>query len=372
MSQPATDRDDHTSHVLASTGADASNNELPELEPIDTEMEDSPYQALFSVTPLVGRLRTSSVFWPAPMVYNLIFGWSTALPPVPWHINHVQRAASANGEYRYQLTPDLHRFGCTDGELVERTWSRSTNISRKMRHQAKDPELLRRPTPCGSAVDQFLLAVFCPHSYCFLRQNGESGRLLQEQALDIRRPRACGFDEPTSPKKSVKRFFPRKLVSPLKRQSPPRKKIIFSGPPSSIIDTRPPKTCIRYLNCKRVKRQEPLSAADLYLDEARPPTVAPTAGHQCGICEGVMLHPVVNFCEHSFCYVCIRLHLECNWTCPNRDCRVIFRQGLKIDEAEERSIVVDYPKRVDTSRVSYSFDGLRFPFAPVSGGTKVD
>ncbi|KAJ7828551.1 hypothetical protein B0H14DRAFT_3718702 [Mycena olivaceomarginata] len=163
-------------------------------------------------------------------------------------------------------------------------------------------------------------------------------------------------------------------VSPRKPHSPRRH--IIGGPPSMIRrETRlqavaaaaaaPPSKArmrIRYTYGKRTRREIPLMANDLYLDNERPRADAPLAGHKCIICGLVKSHPVVNKCGHSFCYVCIRLRLEHEWTCPHPNCNRTIRKAPQIDNAEAETVAADYPHRHDKSRMSYSWEGLSFPF----------
>ncbi|KAJ7699839.1 hypothetical protein B0H14DRAFT_2648972 [Mycena olivaceomarginata] len=101
----------------------------------------------------------------------------------------------------------------------------------------------------------------------------------------------------------------------------------------------------------------PFKSANTYSVHVRQ---APLAGLKCIICGGVKSHPVANKCEHSYCYVCIRLHLEVDWTCPHLNCNRTIRKAPKIDNAEAETVAADYPDRVDKSQVSYSWEGLSF------------
>ncbi|KAJ7186239.1 hypothetical protein B0H12DRAFT_1246730 [Mycena haematopus] len=152
------------------------------------------------------------------------------------------------------------------------------------------------------------------------------------------------------------------------RGSPRKKGSINTGPPSRIRAYSPPsKSGIRYIHGKRRKREVPLTADDLYLDDARPSTTQiADAGHRCPICQYIKSHPVANKCGHSYCYVCIRLRLEQEWTCPVADCNRISRHPPTFDVGEAASVATDYPDRVDESTVSFSWDGLSFPFRPKS------
>jgi hypothetical protein len=76
----------------------------------------------------------------------------------------------------------------------------------------------------------------------------------------------------------------------------------------------------------------------------------------------VLRLPRRNKCGHSYCYVCIRLRLEVEWTCPHPNCNRTIRQAPKINDAEAETVAVDYPARVDKSQVSYSWEGLSFPY----------
>ncbi|KAK7006651.1 hypothetical protein R3P38DRAFT_3601302 [Favolaschia claudopus] len=80
------------------------------------------------------------------------------------------------------------------------------------------------------------------------------------------------------------------------------------------------RTTIIYRDGRRINRERPLSASDLYLDDERPEKIKATAGHRCILCRRVKSHPVAHpKCGHSYCYVCVRLYLEVEWTCPYRE-----------------------------------------------------
>ncbi|KAF8209774.1 hypothetical protein K438DRAFT_1810328 [Mycena galopus ATCC 62051] len=149
------------------------------------------------------------------------------------------------------------------------------------------------------------------------------------------------------------------------------KHLIIGGPPSSIKYEVPPpttelyegsaKTRIQYTHGKRTRRSEPLTPTELYHTSTRPVAEVPTAGHKCVLCAGVKSHPVSSQCGHSYCYVCIRMHLEQEWTCPYPDCNRLMYKAPVIDEVEEDGVAVDYPHRVD-KKVVYTWDGLSFPY----------
>jgi hypothetical protein len=175
---------------------------------------------------------------------------------------------------------------------------------------------------------------------------------------------------------------------------PPPKKIIYEGPASLITpDVRrrcvpvpaPPApssalTRVRWRKGSRRQRAVPLTEDDLYLDGARPPVRAPSSRHRCQLCHCIKSHPVMYVsatalfysshclirakCGHSYCYVCIRLRLEREWTCPYANCSRIIRRAPKIDDVEQDSINMDYPEHNDETRVSYSWEGLTFPLRP--------
>ncbi|KAJ7024618.1 hypothetical protein C8F04DRAFT_1270162 [Mycena alexandri] len=114
----------------------------------------------------------------------------------------------------------------------------------------------------------------------------------------------------------------------------------------------------------RVVRDTPLTEADLYLDSARPPTLTTDRKHQtCSICLRVKSHPVAYLCGHSHCYVCIRLRLEENWTCPVSSCRQLIRRAPHRHHPEEEGIELDFSDwhQHNHSRVSYDWHGLTFP-----------
>ncbi|KAJ7471734.1 hypothetical protein FB451DRAFT_1399051 [Mycena latifolia] len=95
------------------------------------------------------------------------------------------------------------------------------------------------------------------------------------------------------------------------------------------------------------EREDPLTKEDLWETAARPP---PLSGlgvkeyHKCGICFAVKSHPVSYECGHSDCYVCIRVLLEHQWTCPQPDCQKVMNRPLTQQFAEEASISHDYPQ----------------------------
>ncbi|KAJ6461942.1 hypothetical protein C8R47DRAFT_1225741 [Mycena vitilis] len=113
----------------------------------------------------------------------------------------------------------------------------------------------------------------------------------------------------------------------------------------------------------RRERETPLVREDLWLDEERPPVLAtPKPHHVCRICFDVKSHPVSYACGHSHCYVCIRMRLETEWSCPQ--CDAVMYMAPYRHEGEEAGIKWDYPWWRDESRVSYSWEGLFFPINP--------
>ncbi|KAJ7469919.1 hypothetical protein B0H11DRAFT_2238056 [Mycena galericulata] len=113
------------------------------------------------------------------------------------------------------------------------------------------------------------------------------------------------------------------------------------------------------------RREEPLTASALYIGNARPPVLAtPKPHHVCGLCRDVKSHPVSYLCGHSHCFVCVRVWLEKHWTCP--ECAQVMYTAPFRHHGEESSIRFDYPWWMDTSQVTYSFEGVPFPHrAPV-------
>ncbi|KAK7017232.1 hypothetical protein R3P38DRAFT_3201622 [Favolaschia claudopus] len=147
----------------------------------------------------------------------------------------------------------------------------------------------------------------------------------------------------------VPRRPPKKPTQPVKREP---------SPPSSA------QTRVRNTAGRRALRSPPLTADDLYLTADRPPVTAPRNGHKCQICQLVKSNPVEAGCGHSYCYVCIRLRLEREWTCPYTDCGRKIRIAPLKDRVSAEAIAFDYDTRVDKSRVSYSWQGLDFPVCP--------
>ncbi|KAJ6475382.1 hypothetical protein C8R45DRAFT_1009965 [Mycena sanguinolenta] len=147
--------------------------------------------------------------------------------------------------------------------------------------------------------------------------------------------------------------------------SAPRPRIIL-GPASSIrldTDNEPPRRRVRVLkDGKRTLRLRPLTAEDLYLDDARPLTDAEIdvkAYHKCSICRALLTHLVSTQCGHTFCFVCLRVWLEKKWTCL--DCVCILACTPHRHWITEEALREAYPTWIDKSRISFSWDGLVFP-----------
>ncbi|KAJ7699785.1 hypothetical protein B0H14DRAFT_3528329 [Mycena olivaceomarginata] len=105
-----------------------------------------------------------------------------------------------------------------------------------------------------------------------------------------------------------------------------------------LIRPRPPPHRIRLIprRGQRDLREQPLTEADLYLDDMRPSQRFPRLLHTCPLCLELKSHPVKLLCEHSACYVCLRLSLETDWGCPTCG-REITRRPIP-DDAEASAI----------------------------------
>ncbi|KAJ7604874.1 hypothetical protein DFH06DRAFT_1349007 [Mycena polygramma] len=178
-----------------------------------------------------------------------------------------------------------------------------------------------------------------------------------------------------------------------RRNSPTRRHIqIFSGPPSLINQDTPRmrlplsagaqsareaaqrRARLRLLNAMQTQQPEssartrprhrshtngycvprflPLTEAELYLTDARPPVkTTERSHHECSICKHVKSHPV------------IRRALENSWECAL--CKAPITAPPARNWDAEQAIAFDIPDFVDQSLVSYSWDGLIFP-APKS------
>lgn len=66
-----------------------------------------------------------------------------------------------------------------------------------------------------------------------------------------------------------------------------------------------------------------------------------------------------SLCGHSYCYVCIRLWFEHDWTCP--ECQKPMERAPVRQYAEEAFLAAAYPDWRDASRVEYRWAGLVFP-----------
>ncbi|KAJ7168435.1 hypothetical protein C8R46DRAFT_1033682 [Mycena filopes] len=119
----------------------------------------------------------------------------------------------------------------------------------------------------------------------------------------------------------------------------------------------------------RSERDTDLTADDLYLTATRPPSddknphYQPADGkYTCGICLGIKSHPVVYACNHSDCYVCIRQWLESSWQCPH--CRAVMHTPpAPVSQEFALEIQLAHLEWHDTSLVTGTWDGLRFPVA---------
>ncbi|KAJ7022828.1 hypothetical protein C8F04DRAFT_1194102 [Mycena alexandri] len=140
----------------------------------------------------------------------------------------------------------------------------------------------------------------------------------------------------------------------------PRRAVPVPEPPSlARTRLRPWAVTLIRRRGSRDLRQLPLTEDQLYIGSTRPPESPSHPEHECGICLCIQSHPVRLDCGHSYCYVCIRLSLESSWHCPS--CRAGMTSRPIVNESKENAIVRDYPGWVDTSEVTYSWAGLKFP-----------
>ncbi|KAJ7792513.1 hypothetical protein B0H14DRAFT_2623833 [Mycena olivaceomarginata] len=115
----------------------------------------------------------------------------------------------------------------------------------------------------------------------------------------------------------------------------------------------------------RVLRTYPLTEDELYKGPERPTPLTSDRSHQvCSICLHVKSHPVSGVlgsyrCGHSHCYVCIRRWLQLDWRCPV--CKTVMCEAPFRHYGEQDGLAVDFPGWKNTSKVTYSFAGLRFP-----------
>ncbi|KAJ6456318.1 hypothetical protein C8R47DRAFT_1227852 [Mycena vitilis] len=158
------------------------------------------------------------------------------------------------------------------------------------------------------------------------------------------------------------------LTEPATSAPPPKKTSkTHSGPPSAISQATPRWTVPGLKaggTARRKERVKPLTKEDLWLDDERPPVLAvPKPHHICRMCHDVKSHPVSYLlslhilhplrersyaCGHSHCYVCIRIHLESEWSCPQ--CEAVMYAPPFRHEGEEESLKFDYPWWRDESR----------------------
>ncbi|KAJ7493552.1 hypothetical protein FB451DRAFT_1387721 [Mycena latifolia] len=115
---------------------------------------------------------------------------------------------------------------------------------------------------------------------------------------------------------------------------------------------------------KQLQRDEDLMWDDLYLTGTCPPVIEELLKnyHKCSICFTLKSHPVSARCGHSYCYVCIRLWLERQWTCP--ECKEEMHCKPTRHYPKEAYLRDAYPDWEDKSEVSLLWEGLKFPRAP--------
>ncbi|KAJ7081906.1 hypothetical protein C8R43DRAFT_1142890 [Mycena crocata] len=110
----------------------------------------------------------------------------------------------------------------------------------------------------------------------------------------------------------------------------------------------------------RLDRPTLLTEDDLYIGFIRPPLQSTLRHHQkCAICWQIKSHPVSYECGHSHCYVCIRLWLEHEFTCP--ECTMTMHRRPVVHWGETHGIAYDHPDWKDESQVVMTYEGLRFP-----------
>ncbi|KAJ7925441.1 hypothetical protein B0H13DRAFT_2314449 [Mycena leptocephala] len=113
----------------------------------------------------------------------------------------------------------------------------------------------------------------------------------------------------------------------------------------------------------RAKRGPALTTEQLYLTAEHTPEVPAEIVlkpyHHCNICWSIKSHPVAYKCGHSHCYVCIRVWLQKNLSCPH--CKATVHETPYIHMGERQAIEADYPQWVDKSKVDLRWSGLQFP-----------
>ncbi|KAK7020808.1 hypothetical protein R3P38DRAFT_3547994 [Favolaschia claudopus] len=215
----------------------------------------------------------------------------------------------------------------------------------------KNPPLADRPLAGSSSTNPWILR--SDGSLLSPVKRSPSPSPPRKTRLKSNKTRAFGYSLELPGRKRYLALSPRRsslVGSPVKRKRGDPFRTIHKQLAEDMKSSA--RTTIIYRDGRRINRERPLSASDLYLDDERPEKIKATAGHRCILCRRVKSHPVAHpKCGHSYCYVCVRLHLEVEWTCPYR---------------EADSLAADYPNRVDNSRVSYSWAGLTFPMRPPS------
>ncbi|KAJ7058986.1 hypothetical protein C8F01DRAFT_1085446 [Mycena amicta] len=107
----------------------------------------------------------------------------------------------------------------------------------------------------------------------------------------------------------------------------------------------------------------------LYVDPFQsPPQLADVdPNHKCGLCGSLASHPVLLWCNHLFCFVCARVHLNKSWLCPDGTCGALQRRPPWRRLELENEISLVYTGFADFTQVHYGWGDVRFPGAGSSG-----
>ncbi|KAJ7049500.1 hypothetical protein C8F01DRAFT_1265411 [Mycena amicta] len=109
----------------------------------------------------------------------------------------------------------------------------------------------------------------------------------------------------------------------------------------------------------------------LYIDPfEEPPKLANVyPAHKCGLCGSLASRPVLLWCNHLFCFVCIRLHLNKSWDCPDGSCRAQQRRPPWHRGELEKEIGEVYTGFADFTQVHYGWGDVRFPGTAVTASS---
>ncbi|KAJ7437300.1 hypothetical protein B0H11DRAFT_2255526 [Mycena galericulata] len=390
------------------------DEEIPELVPVDDEISEhgreialykSPSSAptLLYIRAMMCMMLTTGLFLAYDNSFHFTKRVARKKPGSVWGQIEEQRRAGVSLEVD-PVRGERYRFVHTDGEGVEMDWAMLSPMVSPLRKSAYQVGRARGGVPASNRVVAPLLpapSIFRgpPSTIPRSRPRGETAEAsaahlsraedltsrieaiqarIQEIDREIdaamtpseitatpseitpstsRQRRIAEARASAAAWASTSGLTPAEMTAERRRQArEARAATLYARPLGQPLRIRRP--AIR--SGSRQIREQPLKDADLWVDSVGPAAQVPNEPHHmCGICHMVKSHPVSYLCGHSHCYVCVRLWLEREWTCP--ECSKQMAGAPFRQYAEEKYIAAAYPDWEDVSRVEYSWEGLVFP-----------